>query len=209
MARPGSKPADTLVTCYSCYRGRLLVDFLADTWPTVKHHSADILTDSRWCWLLTDTPLIPHRYSTDNSPIYCWHTSDATSTDCWSICRPIREWQQNTTWQNISLYSDDIRWTLDRVSAGIVAGVSIDSPPRCWPIHWSTVPQKIHDPSLFGVDVFPWFLSIDSILGINVRNIKKNMKDYNQPLLFPLMLFLSVLNHNLSGKTKENCPLLC
>lgn len=60
----------------------LMDDLLVDTRLTVKHHSANILTDSRQFRLPTDTPLIPYRYSTDYSPIHCQHTTDAISTDC-------------------------------------------------------------------------------------------------------------------------------
>ena len=45
--------------------------------------------------LTTNTPLIPYQFLTDGSLIHCRHTTDAITTDCQSICRPILDQQWN------------------------------------------------------------------------------------------------------------------
>lgn len=70
-----------------------------------------------------DYPLIPYRYSTDDSPIHCRHTNDDIKTDCRSICRPISTDRQTP----LGCY-------IDRLSTEISADTVIDSP------------RKIHDP---------------------------------------------------------------
>ena len=45
--------------------------------------------------LTTNTPLIPYQFLTDGSLIHCRHTTDAITTDCQSICRPIVDQQWN------------------------------------------------------------------------------------------------------------------
>lgn len=87
---------DKLPTHYWYYLDWLSVDLLADTQPTVK--LGQLSTDSRRCQLSTDTSLIPYWYLINIPPIHCWHTTDATSTDCWSICQLILDRQENATW---------------------------------------------------------------------------------------------------------------
>ena len=43
--------------------------------------------------LTTNTPLIPYQFLTDSSLIHCRHTTNAITTDCQSICRPILDQQ--------------------------------------------------------------------------------------------------------------------
>ena len=111
---------------------RLTVDRF-DGWYSTesKHHLADISTDSRRCKLSTDTPLIPHRYSTDDS--HCRQTTDAILTDCRSICWPTRK--HHLTKMSVDT-QQILDWHLGRESflglvlANIAANISINSPPK-------------------------------------------------------------------------------
>jgi len=81
--------------------------YLVDSRPICWWHSVAIysLSIDSWpilCWPIVDisltfgwrngrgSPPIPHRYSINDSPIRCRHTTDAISTNCWLICRLIR-----------------------------------------------------------------------------------------------------------------------
>ena len=119
--------------------------------------------------------LIVDLYTTDTSPILNWQLTDILLTHFWCYFDRLLIDLSTNTWVTAKHHSTRYRsilrrfWrTLNGVSAGIAAGVSIDSRPRCWLIHRSTVPQKIHDPSLFGVDVFPSMASA-SMFGISRR----------------------------------------
>ena len=115
---------------------------LAYAWPRVKHHTANILTDCRWCWLSTDTPPIPHQYLTKDSPIHCRHATDAI---CWPTLNRQENDSQPRCWSILGRLSIDSRLTsqlrVNWVSADIAADILIDSRPRCWPIHQTFPPN--------------------------------------------------------------------
>ena len=128
---------------------------LAYAWPRVKHHTANISTDCRWCWLSTDTPPIPHQYLTKDSPIHCRHATDA-------ICWPTLDRQENDSqprcWWILGQLSIDSRLTsqlrVNWVSTDIAADILIDSRPRCWPIHHWHSPKWYMILDLFNLYVF-------------------------------------------------------
>ena len=119
---------------------------LAYAWPRVKHHTANISTDCRWCWLSTDTPPIPHQYLTKDSPIHCRHATDAI---CWPTLNRQENDSQPRCWSILGRLSIDSRLTsqlrVNWVSADIAADILIDSRPRCCR-YIKHSPQMTHDP---------------------------------------------------------------
>ena len=119
---------DKLPTHYWYYLDRLSVDLLADTQPTVKHHLANCqpTQGDANCrpihhWYLTNTrPTLP--------PVHCWQTTDATSTDCWSICQLILDRQENATWP-IDIDRLSINTSLGQYSINIAAKKTLHTTP--------------------------------------------------------------------------------
>ena len=97
----------------------------------------------RQSWLSTDRPAIPHQYSTNSSLIHCQHATNAITTTCRSICRPIVN-RYSTKSNHLTRPSLDWHLTniaTDMLTEEISADTSIDTP--CKTYIWSKFPRGI------------------------------------------------------------------